>query len=260
VSILRSIIDSATAALCYVKQGRRVAAAPDPRDGLVKINVGCGLAVCDGWINVDASLNAMVAAWPQSAHRVLYRLSGASQYYSSDEYCGLLENHRYVHHDAAYGLPFADNAADFIYSSHFLEHLFKDEAQRVLRESLRVLKPGGTVRVCVPDLAHAVALYEIGDKRAMLENYFFVEDRASFLARHKYMYDFELLAAELAAAGFDSVELSAYREGRTPDIARLDNRPAETLYVEAAKPLSQRRTDSGPAHQSAPHGPATSAD
>jgi SAM-dependent methyltransferase len=238
MSALRNIIDSATATLCWLKQHRRIAVAPDPRDGLVKINLGCGLAVHEGWINVDASLNAMVAAWPRPAHRVLYRLSGASQYYSSDEYCELLEQHRFVHHDAAYGLPFADNTADFIYSSHFLEHLFKDEAQRVLRESLRALKPGGIVRICVPDLAHAVALYASGDKRAMLENYFFVEDRASFLARHKYMYDFELLAAELTAAGFVDVQRCAYQAGRTPDLVHLDNRPEETLYVEAAKPRS----------------------
>jgi len=238
MSALRNFIDSATATLCWLKQGRRIVGAPDPRDGLVKINLGCGLAVHEGWINVDASLNAMAAAWPRPAHRVLYRLSGASQYYASNEYCDLLERHRFVHHDAAYGLPFADNSADFIYSSHFLEHLFKDEAQRVLRESLRALKPGGIVRICVPDLAHAVALYTGGDKRVMLENYFFVEDRASFLARHKYMYDFELLAAELTAAGFVDVQRCEYREGRTPDLVHLDNRPEETLYVEAAKPRS----------------------
>jgi predicted SAM-dependent methyltransferase len=238
VSVLRRIIDGTTSALCWLKQSRRVGVAADPRDGFVKVNVGCGLAVHEGWINVDASLNALVASWPRPAHRVLYRLSGSSQYYECDVYCNLLERHRFLHHDAAYGLPFADDAANFVYSSHFLEHLFKDEAQRVLRETLRALKPGGTVRICVPDLAHAVALYTAGDKRAMLENYFFVEDRASFLARHKYMYDFELLAAELSAAGFVDVERCSYRAGRTPDLEYLDNRPEETLYVEALKPAS----------------------
>ncbi len=236
MSVLRSIIDSATAALCYLRRGRRAAVTPDPRDGRVKINLGCGLAVCNGWINVDTSLNALVAAWPRFSHRALYRLSGASEYYSRDKYCDLLEQHRFVHHDAAYGLPFADGIADFVYSSHFLEHLFKDQAQRVLRESMRVLKPGGTVRVCVPDLAHAVALYAAGDKREMLENYFFVDVRSSFHARHKYMYDYELLAAELGAAGFGDIRRCGYREGGTPDIAQLDIQPQDTLYVEARKP------------------------
>jgi predicted SAM-dependent methyltransferase len=236
MSALRTLIDAVTEGLCRIKRFRRVAAPPDPRDGLVKINLGCGLAVCAGWINVDASLNALVASWPGTTHRALYRLSGASQYYSCDDYCALLENHHFVHHDAALGLPFADGVADFVYSSHFLEHLFKEEARHVLWESLRVLKPGGILRVCVPDLAHAVALYGEGKKREMLENYFFVEDRSSYLARHKYMYDFGLLRTGLEAAGYENVQRQAYREGRTPDIRRLDNRPGETLFVEAEKP------------------------
>ena len=31
---------------------------------IVKVNVGSGLAVAPGWINLDGSLNAVVAKWP----------------------------------------------------------------------------------------------------------------------------------------------------------------------------------------------------
>ena len=92
------------------------------------------------------------------------------------------------------------------------------------------------MRIAVPDLAWAVECYHRGCKREMLEQYFFVEDRSSFLARHKYMYDFELLRDTLEAAGFTSVERCAFREGRTPDLSLLDNRPDETLFVEAVRP------------------------
>jgi ubiquinone/menaquinone biosynthesis C-methylase UbiE len=186
-------------------------------------------------MNVDASLNALVAPWPRFVHVLLYRLSGANRYYALEEYCRLLETHRFVHHDLAHSLPFPDASADFVYSSHFLEHLFQKDARRLLSESFRILRPGGTVRVCVPDLEHAVSLYAAGRKREMLDNYFFVEDMESYLARHKYMYDFEMLKAELEGAGFRDVTRCAYREGRTPDLAVLDNRPDETLFVEALK-------------------------
>ena len=176
------MIDGATG---WLRRGRRLAPLADPRDVKVKINLGCGLAVAPGWNNVDASLNALVASWPRAAHRVLYRFSGANQYYSSEDYCRLLGDNRFVHHDLAHSLPFPDACADVVYSSHFLEHLFRDQAVRVLRESLRILRPGGILRVCVPDLAHAVDLYAQGRKREMLENYFFVEDRSIFLAWHK---------------------------------------------------------------------------
>lgn len=41
---------------------------------------------------------------------------------------------------------------DFIYSSHNLEHLYSYEVPRALAEFLRVLNPGGSVWISVPDL------------------------------------------------------------------------------------------------------------
>jgi hypothetical protein len=49
------------------------------------------------------------------------------------------------------------------------------------------------------------------------------------------MYDFDLLRSELTKAGFSKIERRSYRDGDVPDIALLDNRPEETLYVEATK-------------------------
>lgn len=236
MSFIRSLIDFSTAVIGRMRQGQRITPEKDSRDGLVKVNLGCGLAVAKGWINVDASLNALVASWPRAAHKLLYRLSGSNRYYSLEQYCDLLENHVFIHHDLSHSLPLKDQTADFIYSSHFLEHLFKQDALRLLRECHRVLKSGGIVRICVPDLAYAVSLYVAGEKEKMLENYFFVEDKESFLARHKYMYDFELLKSLLEKIGFSQVVCCAYRQGKTPDIDKLDNRPEETLFAEAIKP------------------------
>jgi predicted SAM-dependent methyltransferase len=235
MSIARSIIDTTSNLLGWAKRSRRVTSEPDVRDGLVKVNLGCGLAVVKGWINVDASLNALVASWPRTAHKLLYRLSGANRYYSLEQYCDLLENHVFLHHDLSHSIPLKDQTADFVYSSHFLEHLFKQDAERLLKDCYRVLKSGGIVRICVPDLDYAMSLYVAGEKEKMLENYFFVNDKESFLARHKYMYDFELLKTLLEKIGFSQVTRCKYQEGRTSDIVILDNRPEETLFVEAVK-------------------------
>lgn len=235
MSITRSIIDATTNLIGWAKRPRRVTPEPDVRDGLVKVNLGCGLAVAKGWINVDASLNALVASWPRAAHRLLYRLSGANRYYSLEQYCDLLENHVFIHHDLSHSIPLKDQTADFVYSSHFLEHLFKRDAERLLTDCHRALKLGGILRISVPDLAYAVSLYVTGEKEKMLADYFFVEDKESFLARHKYMYDFELLKALLEKIGFSQVARCAYQEGRTPDIKLLDNRPEDSLFVEAIK-------------------------
>ena len=54
-------------------------------------------------------------------------------------------------HDLRTPLPFPDNYADAIYCSHFLEHLDVKKVDEFLSECLRCLKPGGVLRVVVPD-------------------------------------------------------------------------------------------------------------
>jgi len=233
MSITRSLIDNSTRWICAWNRGRRLKGWPG-KDRLC-LNLGCGLAVAKGWINIDGSLNALAAPWPEFVHKILYRFSGANRYYTEAEYCRLLGGHDFLHHDLAYGIRFYDNTVDFVYSSHFLEHLFRKDALALLKESYRVLKPGGTVRVCIPDLQYAISLYTSGKKEKMLQDYFFVEDLESSLARHKYMYDLELLEAALRDAGFTGIEKLKYREGKTPDLETLDNRPEDTLFVEAVK-------------------------
>jgi len=61
--------------------------------------------------------------------------------------------------DVRNGLPFASNSADSIYSTHMFEHFYPDELQLLLRECLRVLKPGGGIRLIVPNLASAIFAY-----------------------------------------------------------------------------------------------------
>lgn len=134
------------------------------------------------------------------------------------EYCRLLAENAFVHHDLVHSIPLVDACADVVYTSHFLEHLFRPDAERVLKESFRVLKPGGLIRACVLDLAYAVSLYGAGQKRRMLTDFFFVEDLSSFHARHKYLYDFELLKEALVTAGFREVTRCAYWQGRAPDL------------------------------------------
>ena len=231
--ILRWVVDCTTILVGKIKKQQRVK-LPANESSITKLNLGCGLAVAPNWVNVDGSFNALVATLPKFTHKIAYRLSGARKYYSEFEYCELLDNNAFVHHDLSLGLPFFDQIADFIYTSHFIEHLFKKDAEHLLTESYRVLKAGGTIRVAIPDLEYAVSLYYKGNKDEMLANFFFIEDD-SFYARHKYMYDFEMMKNILEKIGFTHVNRKAYRVGDCPDLVLLDNRPDESLFVEARK-------------------------
>lgn len=56
-------------------------------------------------------------------------------------------------------LPLLNNAAQLVYSSHFLEHIPKPQVERFLRECLRVLQPGGVLRLVLPDLENMARTY-----------------------------------------------------------------------------------------------------
>lgn len=62
-------------------------------------------------------------------------------------------------HDLTQGIPFVDDTFDAVYHSHLLEHFAKDVAPMFLQECYRVLKPGGIIRVVVPDLENIARIY-----------------------------------------------------------------------------------------------------
>lgn len=64
-------------------------------------------------------------------------------------------------HDLTKGIPFASESFDVVYHSHLLEHFPKEYAHTFLKDCCRVLKPGGIIRVVVPDLENIVRLYLI---------------------------------------------------------------------------------------------------
>lgn len=91
----------------------------------MKLNLGCGSRFNTGWINID--------------------------FYSSDPSVRA--------YNLLQGIPLPDNHVDLVYHSHLLEHFPRDRAGHFLAECMRVLKPGGIIRVAVPDLEQIVRAY-----------------------------------------------------------------------------------------------------
>jgi predicted SAM-dependent methyltransferase len=56
-------------------------------------------------------------------------------------------------------LPFDDNSVDLIYASHVLEHVPWQKTGDALAEAYRILKPGGSIEVWVPDFEYIVECY-----------------------------------------------------------------------------------------------------
>ena len=230
--MIRSMINISVHTITWISRNRRMKPKGNDR---VKLNLGSGLKVSAGWINIDGSLNALISSWPKIIQKVLYKMSGSRQNYSFQEYHAILKNHHFVCYNLAFGVPLVDNCADFIYCSHLLEHLTKQQGINLTREMYRVLREHGTARIVVPDLARAISLYCSGEKEEALKMFYSDQDGSNDFARHKYMYDFEILRSLLTDAGFTQVTHCQYRQGKTPDIDFLDSRPQSSLFVEAVK-------------------------
>lgn len=109
-------------------------------------------------------------------------------------------------------LNFEDNSADVIYSSHTLEYFDRYEVLDVLKEWNRVLKPGGILRIAVPDFQAMIKLYIEGYE---LENFlgplYGKMDMGDVKIYHKTCYDFKSLKNILENSGFIEIKLFDWR-------------------------------------------------
>ncbi|XDD51545.1 methyltransferase domain-containing protein [Leptospira sp. WS92.C1] len=64
-----------------------------------------------------------------------------------------------IQHDLSKGIPLVDSSANVVYHSHILEHFSKEAGAAFLRDCFRILKPGGILRVVVPDLEMIISEY-----------------------------------------------------------------------------------------------------
>jgi predicted SAM-dependent methyltransferase len=180
---------------------------PSPR----RLHWGCGDSAAPGWVNSDRR--------PIPGVEVV---------------CDIVRD----------GLPLDDDGFDYAVSVHALQEVPLGDVVPVLRELRRVLKPGGVLRLVLPDLDEGIRAYLRGDR-----DYFPVPDEdyrslgGKFVAHllwygySRVLFTFDFVEELLHKAGFTAVRRCAFREtpGPHPGIVDLDNREAESLFVEAVK-------------------------
>lgn len=178
-----------------------------------RLNLGCGKYLIPGWINAD-----------------LYRQAD-------------------VMFDIRARWPISDGQLVSVRLEHVLEHVaYPDEALHVLAECYRVLTPGGTVRVGVPDTEKAIRAYVEGEHAHYFRmarerwhppevqlpiehlNYHF-RDR---FGEHLFAYDCQSLTLLLSRAGFTGIASAPFDQ--TIDRAE---REEGTLRLSGTKPLQQ---------------------
>jgi predicted SAM-dependent methyltransferase len=146
-------------------------------------------------------------------------------------------------------LPFPDNSFDGIYSEHVLEHFTLEQGRGVLAECLRILRPGGCLRLIVPDGQILVDWYlntpeRLSRERPSRYNSAMESLNSYFRQRyeHKLIYDATLMTSLLLDLGFQSPRQESFKSGAISEMYLLDDERYrdESLYLEALKPGTSR--------------------
>jgi predicted SAM-dependent methyltransferase len=167
-------------------------------------------------------------------------------------------------YDCRTKLPFPDGSIEIVHAEHFLEHIDRYEhAEPLLIECLRCLKPGGFLRLVVPDGEAYINAYHSKDwqqitrlrpLQAMEDGTYYdpLFDRTMVSqmdvlnvvfhqwGEHYYAYDYQTLEKILGRCGFSSVSRCSYVQSSHPEWAtispELAGRSSYSLYIEAHKP------------------------
>lgn len=149
-------------------------------------------------------------------------------------------------------LPFADASLDTVVCMSAINYFTRQRAQELVREVLRVLRPGGVCRMGVQDLRSLAERYVRGDKeffhqkladgRERFEGPTLGDKFAAWFYGYaiggrpcRYFYDYDSLAYLFHAAGFATIERKAFGESGIAEVAALDNRPEQMFFLEAVK-------------------------
>lgn len=189
-----------------------------------KLQIGCGGNLLEGWLNTGISY--------QECRDGVYLNAGRR-------------------------FPFPDATFNYIFSEHLFEHLTYPQAMNMLKESYRVLKPGGVMRVATPNLRFLMGLYQepqIPLHRQYIEysakngnlppTAVFVINRFHTAWGHQIIYDKETLSNLLEQNGFEDVCECEVSQSNHPALNGVEGHfkslPAEfnileTMVLEATK-------------------------
>lgn len=164
--------------------------------------------------------------------------------------------------------PLAAESVSCIYGSHVFEHMSIYVTATLFEECVRVLQPGGTLRLVLPDVQRSITEYVAGNsefelfrrraerakKQWGVDNYTLFDClREDFLSRsaqpilgenalaHQNAWDLESITNDLLAAGFSEVERASFQQSGTSDFSFEGSFPSEaneferSLYVEATR-------------------------
>ncbi len=151
---------------------------------MIRVNFGAGHCRIDGWQNTDFD-------YPEGPDRI----------------------------DITKPLPFGDNSVDRILSEMCCEHVTHQQAWSFLVECHRILKPGGLIRITIPDFSLCWRLKDpdwLRVNQGVTNNDGSLRDQMKsiiFAHGHQGLWNSDLLLCVMEAIGF--MDCSVHRAGES---------------------------------------------
>ena len=192
--------------------------------GQIWLNVGSGAYALKDFINLDSSIYLTLMPL-YSLLKVILRpghLNNIQQFRDATKQA------HYLRHDCRKPLKFPDESVDHILCSHFLEHVYPSEVDRIISDFYRALKRGGTLHIIVPNLEALIDNYNAqrdgkeahSAADALIQNTILSHQQQPTLKyrvlellgyegiQHRWMYDKASMAGRLTSAGFHLLEVN----------------------------------------------------
>ena len=144
---------------------------------MIKIHLGCGEKILDGFINID-----IVKKKPQVIIDDVSTLKTIEQ-----------------------------DSVDLIYACHVLEHFSRTEILNILETWNSKMKKGGIIRISVPDFDSIFLHYKKNKNLDSLIGLLYGGQRNEY-DYHKVVFNFDTLSELLKKAGFSNVKRYEWRE------------------------------------------------
>jgi predicted SAM-dependent methyltransferase len=193
--MLRSLVQRAVDAPIAVVARVKRRSTPEKLKKYDKLHLGSGGRIIDGWANIDIS--------------------------------GL----RTIPWDLRNPLPLAPGQVRLVYTEHFIEHIDRDSAHRLLSRVRGAMAPDAVIRVSTPDLAELIADYQAGHIVRMEHGGWFPEtpcrmvNEGMRLWGHTFIYDEPELFKVLGECGFSDIRRVKWGESEHAELRGLESRP-----------------------------------
>jgi len=217
---------------------------PSDKEG---IDIGCEYQLIDSFVGIDASFTIYLMKrkyLPMFLKRWIYNKTCTKDWISLNKFLNILKTKTIIHHDINNGIPFEDSTTKNIFTSHFIEHLTKEQGENILKECYRVLKKEGILRIVCPSVDEEINTIEediLNYKKSrnpeVIQKYLTKESFGfkyhNRFAFHRHLYNFEELKRILLKIGFREVIEQEFRKGKIVSVEKLDKRNG--LIVEAIR-------------------------